>query len=224
MASATWVEYAPAEAFDVVPATVARLQRRDRNATVLIEADADPALRCAYPYDYRIFVMSMPQSVGEVFRSTEAAAHELHKALDDTVSFAAEIFGLLADESEADREVPEERPRLTLTEMRGFLYSPLGDELATRIQLLPPYHGLVESDVVVVNANGTPPGRASEECMQRIERLFERLSRIGGRRAEVFLCDPRNYNNKMCKRMLKALEPMYKRGPSHRAVSSPHFH
>jgi hypothetical protein len=221
VASATWLEYTPDDIFEVLPATLSRLRQRDRHAAVVIEADADPALRCAYPYDFRVFVMSIPQSVPEVFRTAEAAARELQRALDDTMSFASEIFGLLADDADMDRDFHEERPALTLAQMRGFLHSPLGDELATRIQLQPPYHGLVESDVVVINADGTPPSKASEECVRRIERLFERLRRISGPRAEVFLCDPRNYNNKMCKKMLRALEPMCTHGPSRLPVSLP---
>ena len=77
------------------------------------------------------------------------AAEELRRVLDDTAAFASEIFGLFTNRE--DREPSEPRPELSATQMRGFLYSPLGDELATRIQLLQPYHGLVESDVIVVN-------------------------------------------------------------------------
>ncbi|MGB0717415.1 MAG: hypothetical protein ACPGXK_16170, partial [Phycisphaerae bacterium] len=69
----------------------------------------------------------------------------------------------------------EERPELTETNMRGFLYSPLGDELATRIQLQPDYHGLVESDVIIVNTGAGQAGPDSAECVRRIHQLIERV-------------------------------------------------
>jgi len=45
--------------------------------------------------------------------------------------------------------------------MYGLLNSPLGEELATRIQFKPDYHGLVESDLVLINM-GHEPDRAEQ--------------------------------------------------------------
>jgi len=208
LASARWLEYEPDRVFEVLPAALTGIYRQSGPGAVIIEADSDPGLRNAYPYDHRLFVMPVPKNAQEVFRTPQAAAAELQKALEDTVSFASEIFGLLEDEVQDSGDVSEERPDLTATQMRGFLSSPLGDELATRIQLQPMYHGLVESDVVVINVNGTPPSPAAQLCIQRVERLFERLHHMTGRHTEVFLCDPRNFKNKACKKLLKALKPI----------------
>jgi len=102
----------------------------------------------------------------------------------------------------------EERADLTETNMRGFLYSPLGDELATRIQLQPAYHGLVESDVILVNTGAGERGEETDECLRRIRRLIERLRGHSDQQRELFHCNPREPKEKDCKSLLKALEPM----------------
>ena len=83
VASARWVTYDAEHIFEVLQDALADLEQREPNPSVIVEADADPALRCAYPYDRRIFVMPLPGRVDEVFREARQAANELQRALDD---------------------------------------------------------------------------------------------------------------------------------------------
>lgn len=212
VATARWLEYDPERIFEMLPAALAEIHRKDRFGSVVIEADADPALRCAYSYDHRVFVMPMPADVRDVFRDPERAAEELRRVLDDTVAFASEIFGLFSDEDERAKEPSEERPEMSAANMRSFLYSPLGDELATRIQLQPPYHGLVESDVIIVNSKVGAVEPQTEECVRRIQQLLERIHGVSGRRGELYFCDPFDQKGPDCRRLLKALKPMCRGG------------
>ena len=206
VASARWLKYDPEQIFEILPEALTAIHRRDRYGAVVIEADADPALRCAYPYDYRVFVMPVPKHVNEGFRTPEEAAAELKRVLDDTAAFASEIFGLFEDNGSVDTDPSEERADLTATQMRGFLYSPLGDELATRIQLQAPYHGLVESDVILMNTDLGSQGPEADECVRRVERLMQRLRGGVDRRSAVFACDPRDVTGAQGKKLLKALK------------------
>jgi len=88
----------------------------------------------------------------------------------------------------------------------------LGDELATRIQLRPPYHGLVESEVIVINNKDGAMAPKAEECVHRIERLLDRIRGASGRRGELFICDPLNFKGKASRTLLKALKPMCQGG------------
>ena len=212
VATARWLEYEADHVFDVLPGALAIIHRRDRFGSVVIEGDADPVLRCAYPYDHRVFVMPVPSKVNEVFRDATHAAQELQRVLDDTAAFASEIPGLFQPEEQDDADPHEDRFDLTATGMRGFLYTPLGDELATRIQLQSAYHGLVDSDVIVVNTGVGEPGAETDECLRRIDRLLERLHGGSGQRAELFHCNPRDPRGKDCKRLLNALKPMCQGG------------
>ncbi len=212
VASARWLEFDEDRVFETVPEVLATIHRQDQFGSVVIEADADPSLRCAYPYDHRVFVMPRPTSIHDVFRDPQLAANELRRALDDTAAFASEVFGLFSQNRDDVGDPPEERPEVTPAGMRGFLYSPLGDELATRIQLQQPYHGLVESDVVVVNTKLGEQSPESDQCLRRIERLIERVRGMSDRHADLFLCNPWNHNGKVCKTLLKALKPMCKGG------------
>ena len=212
IASAHWLEYDPERIFEILPEALTAIHRQDRYGSVVLEADADPVLRSAYPYDYRVFVMSLPDDVHEIFRDPVRAAQELQRALDDTAAFASEIFGLFADSKDDGPDPHESRPDMTATQMRSFLYSPLGDELATRIQLQPPYHGLVESDVIVISNQAGPPGSQTEQCLRRIKHLLSRLRGISGKRGELFFYNPFDQSGKDRKKLLKALKPMCQGG------------
>ena len=206
VATARWLSYDEERVFEILPEALQRIHQEDRFGSVVIEADADPTLRHAYPYDNRVFVMPTPSHAHHIFRDPACAADELRRALDDTAAFASEMFGLFADMSDDDPS--EERPELTPAHMRGFLYSPLGDELATRIQLQPAYHGLVESDVIVVNNKVGDAGPETADCIRRIEQLIERFRVACGRTSELFLCDPCSESGRAQKRLYDALSPM----------------
>lgn len=208
IASAQWLEYDPDRVFEILPGALSKIHREDRFGAVMIEADADPALRHAYPYDHRVFVMPIPSGVEQVFRDPRCAADELKRVLDDTAAFASEIFGLFNDDRIDNPDPSEDRPPLNPSHARSFLYSPLGDELATRIQLQPPYHGLVESDVIVINNQIGKLGPSPTACVQRIDRLLERIKPADGKRAQLFFCNPVDRSGRDCKKLIKALRPM----------------
>ncbi len=209
--SARWLDYDQDLIFEVLPEALTRIHKRDRYGSVLIEADADPHLRNAYPYDRRVFVMPAPASLTEVFRSVRQAAQALQHVLDDTVAFASEIYGMLdstlAGEDGGDDE-HEDRPAFTASQMRGFLNSPLGDELATRIQFQPAYHGLVESDVVLINTGIGGVSPVVDDCVHRIERLLARLRGPSARKNVVFCCDPLDPQDPLRKKFFAALKTL----------------
>jgi hypothetical protein len=189
-ASSQWIIYERERIFEILPDALCAIRREDRHGQVLIEADADPHLRHAFPYDHRVFVMPAPRQLDDVFRTPAQAADAFKQVLNDTTLFASEIFGLFADDSTRDVDSSsEDRPALTDSQMRTFLNSPLGDELASRIQLQPAFHGLTESDVVVINSPAEPIGAVVRQCIERIEFLLARLGRNGHSRTRLFACD-----------------------------------
>lgn len=208
VASARLLEYDQERIFEILPAVLTEIHREDRFGSVAVEADSDPSLRCAYPYDHRVFVMPIPSKLDQVFRDPSRAAVELQRVLDDTASFASEIFGLFTEEGQSDPDPSEERPDMTQAQMRNFLYSPLGDELATRIQLQPSYHGLVESDVIVVNTGVGRRSSESDECLLRVKRLLERARSDSEHAAQLFFFDPCVTSARPNKKLLAALKPM----------------
>lgn len=211
VASARWLHYTDDRVIEIIAQTLTEIHQKDRYGSVVIEADAESGLRHAYPWDHRIFVMPLPAGVSEVFRDAQRAAVEFQHVMDDTAAFASEIFGMF-DDGPDDAEPHEHRDDFSKSQMRRFLNSPLGDELATRIQLQQPYHGLVESDVIVVNKAVGAPGLHADQCIERIERLLVRTSDVSGKRAELYHCDPNDPGCPECKRLMKALKPMCARG------------
>ncbi len=195
------VTYTAAHAFETLPDALRAVRQRERDAFICIEADADPALRHAFPYDFRIFVMSAPCDVHEVFRDPRAAAVALQQVMQDTAGFASEIFGLFdavgLDDSvgvehrltEGGHDTAEERLDIGEAQIRQFLSSPLGAEIASRIQLQPDYHGLVESDVAIINTGRGGVRDALDECVERLERLLHRVRQDARRHSVLYWGD-----------------------------------
>ena len=51
-----------------------------------------------------------------------------------------------------------------------------------------------------------------QDGLRRIDQLLERIRGVSGRRGELFLCDPRDQSDKVCKELLKALKTMCQDG------------
>ncbi len=219
------VNYTPDRVFETLPDGLREVRKLDRYGFAVVEADGDPAMRHAYPYDYRVFVMPPPAEVHEVFRDLHEATTALRQVMQDTASFASEIFGLFNSAcfddgvgvshheavSAGPAHPPVERLEIGETQVRGFLSSPLGIEIASRIQLQPDYHAVVESDVVVVNTGVGRGGKVMKECVKRVEKLLARV-RHDARRSSILywgnFLDTRDSTQKKLVKRLRSLFSM----------------
>ncbi|HOA74660.1 MAG TPA: hypothetical protein PL151_02190 [Phycisphaerae bacterium] len=208
-ASAHRVSYTHDRLFETIPEGLRAIRRQERDGFAIVEADADPTLRHAYPYEYRIFIMTAPPDIYTIFRTPDAAAAALHQVLQDTAAFASEIFGLFDDDVfddsigvEHSRPSPAEyaggtrveRLNIAEAQIRHFLSSPLGAEIASRIQLQPDYHALVEADVVIVNAKriGRRRREVLDECVSRLQKLLSRIRQDARRQSVLYWGDIRS--------------------------------
>lgn len=193
VATATWISYDPNRVFETLPSALAAVQRRDRGGCVFIEADTDPNLRHAYPYDTQIFTIPSPAQVEDVFRSPSEMRVALQSALHDTSAFAGEIFGLCSDgDSSGDGQADEpgrDEPDMSDSQIVDLMHSPLGEALASRMQFHPDYHGVLESDAIVMNTGVGSTSPAVDEVVRRIENLARKAVRDPERRSIVFCCD-----------------------------------
>jgi hypothetical protein len=215
---ASWkrLNYDAEHVFEILPDCLNEIGRTDAPGTVLIEADGDPSLRYAFPYDHRIFVMPSPGTVDEVFRSPDQAATALKEVMDDTAAFASEIFGLFGPDPDTDEGVTfqrtagargavEERLDITSTQMRRFMMTPVGAEIASRIQLQPAYHSLMESDLILVNMAVGDTTDIVDLCIKRIQMLIARLGEGRLDRPVMLNCDPLDGTDPLQKQLLKKL-------------------
>ncbi len=217
---ASWrrINYDAERIFEFLPDCLAEIAEMDVSRTVLIEADADPGLRYAFPYDHRIFVMPAPVRVFDVFRTPDEAAVALRGVMDDTAAFASEIFGMFDPDADADDTVmhvqhigdrgavTEERVEITPVQMRRFVKSPLGTEIASRIQLQPEYHSVVESDVIIVNMAVGGTTSIVEQCVRQIQALISRLEDGRLNKPVLFNCDPLDPSDPQQQQMLTKLK------------------
>lgn len=221
LASARWLNYDDDSIFDVTPSVLARIERENPLGSVLIEADADPLVHCACSYHHRVFVMSLPTQIHDVFRTPEEAAHALHASLNDTTSFGSEMFGipLLNGSWHEEDELSSAHADLSDTQWNGFFKNPLGREMAMRVQLQPAFQALLDSDVIIVNAG---VGRRTNEtlhCIKRLDDLIDRLRGLTHRRICRFLCDIHRLQPDSAGQMLlQVLAPMCKSGDCESAL------
>ena len=220
--SAHAVTYAADRAFETLPDGLRAVRKLDRYAFAAIEADGDPALRHAYPYDYRVFVMPPLADVTAVFRDPRSAAQALHQVMQDTAAFASEIFGLFdaagLDDSvgvyhskpvaEERRCEPVEQLDVRESQIRQFLSSPLGAEIASRIQLQPEFHALVESDIVVINTGAGTMTDALDECVDRLERLLGRVRHDTRRHSVLYWGDITDVHDPAHNKLLERLRAL----------------
>lgn len=211
VASAQWLCYEPDRIFATLPEALAAIHKRDRYGRVIIEADADPVLHHAYPYDQQVFVVPAQQSLGHMFRTSHQAARALQDVLDDTAEFAAEVFGLPHSDGYIDDDTRGDRDLLSKSQIRVFLASPLGDQLATQIQLHPEYHGLVESDVVLINAAAGGAPNVGDGCCRRLEGLLTRAAGPTTARGTIFCCDPTDETDPRRREFLDSLKALCSR-------------
>lgn len=216
------VTYTDDRVFETLPDGLRAVRRLDRHGFIVIEADTNPSLRHAYPYDYRVFVMPAPTEVYTVFREPRAAAEALQQVMQDTASFASEIFGLfdaagLDDSLGVRHQAPkhdlrqiEQVEQLDIAEaqLRQFLNSPLGAEIASRIQLQPDYHALVESDIVVINTGVDEAGDCLDDCVSRIEKLLARIRHDARRHSVLYWGDIVDTNYPTYKKLLVRLKSL----------------
>lgn len=184
-------------------------------ATIIMETDAQPCFRHAYPYDVKLFIMAPPPALDVVFRSPVEAAQAVERAMDDTSEFAAELFGL-DRESLGSGILPalgpkDRRTKATPTQTaEEFIDSEVGTEIAARMQLQPDYHAIIDSDVVLLNEGIDHDPEAAVECSGRLDALLETLRRKLKRQSWFAACNPLDPRDPLTIRALTRIEALLK--------------
>lgn len=204
VATATWLEYDSDHVYEQVHQSLASIESRNGGAHVIVEADADPNLIHAYPYDCIFFVLPAPTSVHEVFRTPHEAREALRSVLHDTAAFAREIYGVFTEPYELRDNDHEDRSNMSDSQIIRLLDTPLGEDLATRIFLQPEFHGLMESDVVIINTR-KPRDEVVDTVVSKLNRLIERTCGDGRSGPTVFCCNPADSGDAQHPRLMSHL-------------------
>ncbi|GJM26297.1 MAG: hypothetical protein DHS20C16_27120 [Phycisphaerae bacterium] len=202
------VIYDPERVFETLPEILTRIHAQDRYGCVIIEGDADPNLLQAYPYDFEIFIMPAPECETDIFRSKDQVKKAFEAAMNDTAAFTSEIFGVEGVDDSWSGERKASRPDMSETQMIRLLDSPLGQELASRIQCRPDYHGLIDSNAIVVNTGIGATSGAADAVVARLEKLINENSPSKNNRS-IYCCDVLDPHDPRRKKLLAHLEQGY---------------
>lgn len=179
------VEYrlslAPETPGNTLTSVIESLRKDAGRGAIVIEGDSEQPVRYAYPYTGRLFVMASGARPEDVFQAPEAAAAALRQIMADTAAFSSglrETLGSDAMEEEEGVRLTRRRTADGLCEdlevsdaqVQRFLASPLGADVAARVQLQPAYQAVIDSDVVVVNrfAGANVEGNRTVDHLSRL--------------------------------------------------------
>ncbi|MEZ6084845.1 MAG: hypothetical protein R3E58_13165 [Phycisphaerae bacterium] len=201
--------YDPERVFETLPEILTQIHAKDRYGCVIIEGDADPNLLQAYPYDFALFIMPSPETENDIFRSKDQVKKAFEAAMNDTAAFTSEIFGVggVDDSWSGERKTP--RPDMSDTQMIRLLDSPLGQELASRIQCHPDYHGLIDSNAIVVNTGIGATSGAADAVVARLETLINDNSPVSNHRS-IYCCDVLDRHDPRRKKLFTHLKQTYR--------------
>ena len=221
-ASVHEVSYTADGIFEIIPDVLRHVRQLERKGFVIVEADSDSFIRYAYPFHHCLFVMPVPDSVYEVFREPMEATVALREVMRDTAAFAENILGLFEGDPLGDLKGVEHRKETVRQSLHGdehhlesltiresqlnrFVRSPLGMEIASRIQLQPAYHSAIEADAILINQIGEGESEALKETVRRLEILLGRLRDDGYRQSILFRADMVSMNDSARKRLVAEL-------------------
>ncbi len=202
------IVYEPDRVFETLPEILTRIHAEDRYGCVIIEGDSDPNLLQAYPYDFEIFIMPAPECEDDIFRSKAQVKKAFEAAMNDTAAFTSEIFGVAGAEDSWTGETKVPKPDMSDTQMLRALGSPLGQELASRIQCRPDFHGLIDSNAIVVNTGIGGTSGAADAVVARLEKLISEHNPSNGSQS-VYCCDVLDPQDPRRKKLLTHLAQRY---------------
>lgn len=188
LSSARWLNYTNERIFELLPETIGKTD--DDDAHLFIEADSDPLLRAAYPYDHRIFIMPPPTSQHQIMRSQAQVALAIREMLDDSAVFTSEMFGVSEAEMEPKDESHDQREDLSESGVRTFLTTPLGHEVMARVSFQQDYQWILESHAVLVNTGISQLTGVAEAVLHRMMQVINHLPGDSTEKPKVFCCDP----------------------------------
>lgn len=217
----TWiVDYCPERVFEDLSVALKAVRGRQKQCTTFVLAEPDASLRYAYEYAARVFLVPPTLTMESVFRPSNEAAVALQEVMQDTAAFASEIFGLfehglLGAEDAATKTIVLGRDRgleqhvsLRPDDVRQFLASPLGVEIASRIQLQPQYHGLAESDLIILNAGDSADTPEADKTLRSLEMFLARIGEATARPRPVYSCDLLDHDDPIMPAVISALKPL----------------
>src|SRR5690606_33321346 len=105
-------------------------------------------------------------------------------------------------------ETAVERLDISEAQIRHFLNSPLGAEIATRIQLQPDYCALIESDITIVNTGLGTAENVLDVCVRRLEKLLGRVRHDARRHSVLYWGDIADETDPTRKRLIQRLKDL----------------
>ncbi|MCB9853395.1 MAG: hypothetical protein H6819_09900 [Phycisphaerales bacterium] len=186
----------PGVVFETLAAAVGEIAQQDADATVIVETDNEPCFRHAYPWHARVFCLPPVSEPRVVFRTRDQIAKAVKELMEDTRSFAAEMFGLEHGPGDSSMLPAVESKQIleadTTELLEEFLASEVGSDITFRMRLHTDYYAIMDSDVLVLSESSGAWNGPAAETAGMLRQLLEMSRARLGRNVIPVRCNPNN--------------------------------
>lgn len=206
----------PGVVFETLAAAIGEIAQQDANATVIVETDNEPCFRHAYPWHARVFCLPPVSEPRVVFRTRDQIAKAVKELMEDTRSFAAEVFGLEKGPGDSSMLPAMESKQIleadTTELLEEFLASEVGSDITFRMRLHTEYYAIMDSDVLVMSESSGLWNGAAAETAGMLSQLLEMSRARLGRNVQPVRCNPNNAQSEAFQACIKVIQKAVEAG------------
>lgn len=184
----------PGVVFETLAEAIGEIAQRDADATIVVETDNEPCFRHACPWHARLFCLPPVPNPRSLFRTREEINKALKELMEDTRSFAAEMFGLEKGPGDSSMLPAMESKQILEADaselLEEFLASEVGTDISFRMRLHSDYYAIMDSDILVLSESGGSWNGAAAESAGMLRQLLEIARSSMGRCVHVIKCNP----------------------------------
>ncbi len=207
----------PGVVFETLAQAVGDIAQQDADATVIVETDNEPCFRHAYPWHARVFCLPPIHDPRTVFRTREQIAMAIRELMEDTHSFAAELFGLEHGPGDSSMLPSIESKQIVEGEasaemVEEFLASDVGAEIACRMRLHSEYYAIMESDILLLSESRGPWTGTAAESASMLGQLLDSTRARLDRHMHLVQCNPDDRSSQQYQAAMKHIDDAVETG------------
>lgn len=184
----------PGVVFETLAEAIGDIAQRDGDATIVVETDNEPCFRNACPWHARVFCLPPVHDPGTLFRTRDEINEAIKVLMEDTRSFAAEVFGLEHGPGDSSMLPAMESKQIieadTSELLEEFLASEVGADISHRMRLHSEYYAIMDSDILVLSESRGSWTGAAAQISNMLRQLLDSTRANVGRQVHAMQCNP----------------------------------
>lgn len=206
----------PGVVFETLSEAIGDIAQRDADATIIVETDNEPCFRHACPWHARVFCLPAISNPHVLFRSRDEIDQAVKALMEDTRSFAAEMFGLEKGPGDSSMLPAMESRQIlesdALDLLEEFQLSEIGADITYRMKLHTEYYAIMDSDVLVLSESSGPWNGAAIKAAKMLNDYLETARSELNREVKLTRCNPADASSPMSRSCLAMIDQVIEAG------------